>query len=211
MLPDALRTAAGQRARTSAGGIHHRALDDSLMRTTDTSSPSSLAIAAALSMGALLGGALAERDEPTGLRRGRRARRRERRRGRRSPATRPQARATSSRSRRPSASLPRDADALTLLGYGYLQRWRETADASFLPRAGEALRRAQRLAPNDPLVLSGSARSRSPSTSFAARFGYGREARADLPRRSASPLGVVGDALARARPLRGGVPTPSSG
>ena len=31
---------------------------------------------------------------------------------------------------------PNDVTALTQLGFAYQQRWRETADASYLPRAG---------------------------------------------------------------------------
>ena len=38
---------------------------------------------------------------------------------------------------------PTDTQSLVLLGYAYQQRWRETADASNLPRSEVALRRAQ--------------------------------------------------------------------
>ena len=56
------------------------------------------------------------------------------------------------------------------LGFAYQLRWRETADASFLPRSEAALRRA---AAGDgratPTPFSGSARSRSSSTSSGRR------------------------------------------
>jgi len=45
---------------------------------------------------------------------------------------------------------PEDADALTDLGFAYQLRWRETADASYLPRSDEALRRAVRFGTDEP-------------------------------------------------------------
>jgi tetratricopeptide (TPR) repeat protein len=89
---------------------------------------------------------------------------------------------------------PRNARALTLLGYGYLQRWRETADASFLPRAGEALERARRLAPDDALVLVGLGSLALTQHEFRTALRYGRDAQRLAPA-SGRPLGVVGDAL----------------
>ena len=50
---------------------------------------------------------------------------------------------------------PDDAPSLVLLGYAYQQRWRETADASNLPRSEAALRRASRLDPTDSLAVIG--------------------------------------------------------
>ena len=50
---------------------------------------------------------------------------------------------------------PNDARSLVLLGYAYQQRWRETADASNLPRSEAALRRAARLDPTDALAVTG--------------------------------------------------------
>jgi len=44
---------------------------------------------------------------------------------------------------------PGDAETLRLLGLAYQQRYRETADASFLTRADEALHRALALEPLD--------------------------------------------------------------
>jgi tetratricopeptide (TPR) repeat protein len=152
-----------------------------------------IALAVALSMGALLGGALAERTtEATAMR----------------PAASAAERAAeaalsgyTSAGQSDVESLeeriresPRDARALTLLGYGYLQRWRETADASFLPRAGEALQRAQRLGPNETLALVGLGSLALTQHEFRTALRYGREALRRAPA-SARPLGVVGDAL----------------
>ena len=89
---------------------------------------------------------------------------------------------------------PRDARALLLLGYGYLQRWRETADSSFLPRAREALERAQRLAPADALVAVGLGTLAPTQHEFRTALRYGREAQRLAPA-SGRPLGIVGDAL----------------
>jgi tetratricopeptide (TPR) repeat protein len=89
---------------------------------------------------------------------------------------------------------PRDARALTALGYGYLQRWRETADAGFLPRAGEALERAHRLTPNDALVVIGLGSLALTQHEFRRALEYGRTAQRLAPA-SARPLGIVGDAL----------------
>jgi len=89
---------------------------------------------------------------------------------------------------------PNDVRALTLIGYAYLQRWRETADASFLPRANEALRRARRLEPDDPLVVTGLGSLALTQHEFRRALRLGREARRLAPY-SARPLGIVGDAL----------------
>src|SRR5918994_173408 len=50
-----------------------------------------------------------------------------------------------------------DARTLALLGLAYQQLARETGDASWLGRSGEALRRARSEAPTDQLTLAGSA------------------------------------------------------
>ena len=63
---------------------------------------------------------------------------------------------------------PRDPDALAALGLAYQLRWRETGDASFLPRAGQALARALDARPATPRRCSGWARSLSPGTSSVA-------------------------------------------
>ncbi len=92
------------------------------------------------------------------------------------------------------ARAPRDVHALTLLAYGFLQRWRDTADASYLPRAAAALGRAHRLAPNDPLVITGQGSLALTRHEFRSALRLGREARRLAPF-SARPLGVIGDAL----------------
>ncbi|MGH3073177.1 MAG: hypothetical protein ACRDNB_13045, partial [Gaiellaceae bacterium] len=50
---------------------------------------------------------------------------------------------------------PSDQRSLALLGLAYLQRARETADASYYNRAGGVLARAHRLDGGDPVALSG--------------------------------------------------------
>ena len=55
---------------------------------------------------------------------------------------------------------PPDREVALLLGYGYLQRWRETADASNLPRSEVALRRAAKSTRKDALAVRVSARWR---------------------------------------------------
>jgi tetratricopeptide (TPR) repeat protein len=92
------------------------------------------------------------------------------------------------------AQAPRNEKALTYLGYGYLQRWRETADASYLPRAAEALGRARRLAPSDPLVVTGLGSLALTRHEFRQALVLGRRARRLAPY-SSGPYGIVGDAL----------------
>ena len=92
------------------------------------------------------------------------------------------------------AASPRDVHALTYLGYGYLQRWRETADASYLPRAATALGRAQRLAPDDALVVTGLGSLALTQHEFRRALQLGRRAQGLAPY-SAGPYGIVGDAL----------------
>jgi tetratricopeptide (TPR) repeat protein len=89
---------------------------------------------------------------------------------------------------------PDDARSLTLLGFAYQQRWRETADASYLPRAGEALRRARSLEPRDALVVTGLGSLALTRHEFRRALALGREA-VRLAPGSARPHGVVGDAL----------------
>jgi tetratricopeptide (TPR) repeat protein len=89
---------------------------------------------------------------------------------------------------------PNDVTALTQLGFAYQQRWRETADASYLPRAGEALQRARVLAPRDPLVVTGQGLLALTRHRFRRALVLGRLA-LELAPGSARPYGVVGDAL----------------
>ena len=53
------------------------------------------------------------------------------------------------------AANPDDPDTLRALGLALLQRVRETADPSLYDQAEEALTKAQKLAPDDPLILVG--------------------------------------------------------
>ncbi len=53
------------------------------------------------------------------------------------------------------AANPDDPDTLRALGLALLQRVRETADPSLYDQADEALTRARKLAPDDPLILVG--------------------------------------------------------
>jgi tetratricopeptide (TPR) repeat protein len=89
---------------------------------------------------------------------------------------------------------PRDPTALTQLGFAYQLRWRETADASFLPRSEAALRRAQRLGPRDANVVLGLGSLALIRHEFRDALELGRRARVVLPG-SARPYGVIGDAL----------------
>jgi tetratricopeptide (TPR) repeat protein len=89
---------------------------------------------------------------------------------------------------------PRDVQTLTLLGFGYLQRWRETADASYLPRAAAALHRARDVDDRDALVVTGLGSLALTQHEFRRALVLGREARRLAPF-SARPLGIVGDAL----------------
>ena len=89
---------------------------------------------------------------------------------------------------------PDDAEALVLLGYAYQQRWRETADASNLPRSEAALRRAARLEPEDPLAVTGLGSLALIRHDFRAALRIGRRAERLAPS-SARTYGLVGDAL----------------
>jgi tetratricopeptide (TPR) repeat protein len=89
---------------------------------------------------------------------------------------------------------PTDVSSLTQLGFAYLQRWRETGDASYLPRAHEALRRARTLASADPLVVTGQGSLALTRHEFRHALALGRLGMRLAPG-SARPYGVVGDAL----------------
>lgn len=95
---------------------------------------------------------------------------------------------------RAAATRPGDPGTLTALGYAYLQRWRDTADASYLPRAEAALGRARRVQPDDALVLTGLGSLALTRHAFADALALGRAARRQAPY-SSRPLGIVGDAL----------------
>jgi tetratricopeptide (TPR) repeat protein len=89
---------------------------------------------------------------------------------------------------------PDDTRSLVLLGYAYQQRWRETADASNLPRSEAALRRAARLDPTDALAVTGLGSLALIRHDFRAALEIGRRAQRVAPS-SARTYGVVGDAL----------------
>jgi cytochrome c-type biogenesis protein CcmH/NrfG len=109
------------------------------------------AIAIALALGGLVGGVFSE-SPAAGL-----------------PPARPQARseqalagaaggdtaATVAALEQQVRSSPRDPDLLVQLGFAYQLRWRETADASFLPLSQRALARALRARPDDPNAVLG--------------------------------------------------------
>jgi tetratricopeptide (TPR) repeat protein len=89
---------------------------------------------------------------------------------------------------------PDDARSLVLLGYAYQQRWRETADASNLPRSEAALRRAARLDPTDALAVTGLGSLALIRHDFRTALQIGRRAQRVAPS-SARTYGLVGDSL----------------
>ena len=89
---------------------------------------------------------------------------------------------------------PEDADALTELGFAYQLRWRETADASYLPRSDEALRRAVRFGADDANAVVGLGSLALIRHEFRTALAFGRQAQRLLPG-SYRPYGIVGDAL----------------
>lgn len=89
---------------------------------------------------------------------------------------------------------PRDATLLTQLGFAYQLRWRETADPSYLPRSEAALRRALRFGLDDANAVLGLGSLALIQHEFRAALRYGRRAEKLLPG-SSRPYGVVGDAL----------------
>jgi tetratricopeptide (TPR) repeat protein len=89
---------------------------------------------------------------------------------------------------------PRDSDLLTQLGFAYQLRWRETADASFLPLSQRALDRALRAEPDGPNAVLGLGSLALIRHQFRSAFAYGLRSRRLLPG-SARPYGVLGDAL----------------
>ena len=92
------------------------------------------------------------------------------------------------------AAQPDDARALALLGLGYQQVARETADASWLPRSREALTRAAAADPSDALAVSGLAQLAVTQHRFREAISLARRA-LRLDPASAVALGSLGDAL----------------
>jgi tetratricopeptide (TPR) repeat protein len=89
---------------------------------------------------------------------------------------------------------PGDADVLVSLGFAYQVRWRESADASYLPRSESALRGALRTRPNDPNAVLGLGSLTLIRHEFREALRLGSRAKRLLPG-SARPYGVMGDAL----------------
>ena len=87
-----------------------------------------------------------------------------------------------------------DPRTLTQLGFAYQQRWRETADASFLPRSETALERALRLEPRYGNAVLGLGSLALIRHEFRAALAFGRQAERLLVD-SGRPQGVIGDAL----------------
>ena len=92
------------------------------------------------------------------------------------------------------AARPGDGRALALLGLGYQQLARETADAAWLARSREALRRAVADDKTDPLALSGLAQLAVTQHRFAAAIPLARRV-LRLDPGDAVALGALGDAL----------------
>jgi tetratricopeptide (TPR) repeat protein len=89
---------------------------------------------------------------------------------------------------------PRNPKLLTQLGFAYQLRWRETSDASFLPRSEGALRRSLRLDAGDPETILGLGSLALIRHEFRAALRHGRRAERLLPG-SYRPYAVIGDAL----------------
>ncbi len=89
---------------------------------------------------------------------------------------------------------PGDADVLVGLGFAYQVRWRESADASYLPRSEAALRRALRARPDEPNAILGLGSLALIRHEFRSALAHGLAAKRLLPG-SARPYAVIGDAL----------------
>jgi tetratricopeptide (TPR) repeat protein len=85
-------------------------------------------------------------------------------------------------------------ESLGRLGFAYQQRWRETGDASYLPRSRVALDRARTMSPDDAAATVGLGSLALIRHDFRGALRLGRQARKLAPDSSA-PYGVVGDAL----------------
>src|SRR5436190_1888536 len=88
---------------------------------------------------------------------------------------------------------PKQADGWALLGDAYLQKVRETGDASFYTRAAGVLRRALALSPNDAGALAGAGTLALARHDFATGLRYGEAAHRAAPN-VVLPLGVIVDA-----------------
>ena len=91
------------------------------------------------------------------------------------------------------ASSPKNADALASLGLAYQIRWRETGDASYLPRSNVALEGALAVRRSDPAATLGLGNLALIRHRFSQALVVGLKAQKLAPY-SARPYGVVGDA-----------------
>src|SRR3954447_22759684 len=85
------------------------------------------------------------------------------------------------------------SDRYDLLGDNFLQKVRETGDASYYARADTAYSKALRLSPNDPAAVTGAGTLALARHDFRAGLRYGLRARGLAPY-SFEPLGVLVDA-----------------
>lgn len=90
-------------------------------------------------------------------------------------------------------SSPKNPDALASLGFAYQIRWRETGDASYLPRSNAALQAALAARQNDPAATLGLGNLAVLQHQFSRALVVGLKARKLAPY-SARPFGVIGDA-----------------
>ena len=91
------------------------------------------------------------------------------------------------------AASPGNPDALATLGLAYQVRWRETGDASYLPRSDAALAAALAARRHDPTATLGLGNLALIRHQFGKALVVGREAHERAPY-SARPYGVIGDA-----------------
>jgi tetratricopeptide (TPR) repeat protein len=89
---------------------------------------------------------------------------------------------------------PTDVKSYDLLGLAYQQRARETGDPTYYTKSDGVLHRALRLAPNDPLAVSGLGSLALSRHRFGEALRFGLRSRALSPY-TARNYGIVGDAL----------------
>lgn len=89
---------------------------------------------------------------------------------------------------------PSDAKSLTLLGFAYGQRWRETGDATFVSLEARSFADAQRLTPRDPLTVQGLGALALTQHQFRKALDLGRTAIRLAPY-TANTYGIAGDSL----------------
>lgn len=89
---------------------------------------------------------------------------------------------------------PKDAKATTNLGLAYQQRYRESADPTYLSRAGGLFRRALAVQPSNAVAANGLATLALSRHEFRSGLVLARKAQRLAPH-SADPYGAIGDAL----------------